>query len=247
MDDTNGHMIHYGTYINKVQCRGVPHRTGKYLDMIVCTHCGKEIAEPRTSCPSCGTSLAGTQVNPGTEAMTGPILPVGKSAKPSPFDSLYEEYIPQLGPIYDRNYAARPVHRADTTSQKAPVGEQEKAYEATPIDIPPDVPAPLTFRERFFPINTKRSLLLEVLLSLCVGIFGIGWLLIGKKRAGTFLLVTSLIFYVPLLIISYALAYFSYGLSILCTGPFVMGAVVLNAFMLHKTTQYKIRERSLSS
>ena len=78
-----------------------------------------------------------------------------------------------------------------------------------------------------------------------MGIFGVGWLLIGKKRTGTFLLVTSLIFYAPLLIVSYALAYSSYGLSILCTGPFITGAVALNAFILHKTMQYKRRVQSL--
>lgn len=79
--------------------------------------------------------------------------------------------------------------------------------------------------------------MLEILLSLFTGIFGVGWLLIGKKRTGTFLFVASLIFYAPLLIVSYALAYSSYGLSILCTGPFITGAVALNAFILHKTIQ----------
>ncbi len=83
--------------------------------------------------------------------------------------------------------------------------------------------------------------MLEIIFSLCLGIFGIGWLLIGNRRIGTFLLVTSLIFYAPLLIVSYALAYSSYGLSVLCTGPFITGAVALNAFILHKTMQYKRR------
>ena len=220
--------------------------------MIVCRQCGKEITEQTASCPSCGTSLTGMQANAGTEAMSGPIMPAGKSATPSPFDALYEKYIPQLAPIYDRNYAARharPAERAETTSAGTSDGgqEQEQASEATAIDTPPDVAAPLTFRERFFPIDTKRSLALEVLLSLVTGIFGVGWLLIGKKRTGTLLLVSSLIFYVPLLIVSYVLAYFSYGLSFLCTGPFIAGAVVLNAFMLRKTMRYTMLERSLSS
>lgn len=255
-------MIHYGTYINErslrytsgavgghdksrpyslLGSRGVPHKTGKNLDMIVCAHCGKEIAEQRTTCPSCGTSLLKEQTSPGMEAVIGSIAPGEKGAKPFPFDSLYEEYIPQLAPIYERNYAARSAHPVNTTSQKAPAAEQEKVSSTTPIDNPPDTFAPLTFRERFFPTNTKRTLMLEIALSLLIGIFGVGWLLIGQKRTGTMLLVTSLIFYAPLLIVSYALAYFSYGLSILCTGPFVFGAVALNAFMLHKTVQWRIR------
>lgn len=73
-----------------------------------------------------------------------------------------------------------------------------------------------------------------------MGIFGVGWLLIGEKRTGTLLLVGSVIFYLPLLIISYALAYFSLGLSVLCTGPVAVGAVLLNAFMLRKTILRKI-------
>ncbi len=72
-----------------------------------------------------------------------------------------------------------------------------------------------------------------------MGIFGAGWLLIGRKRTGTLLLAISLIFYLPLLILSYGLAYFSDGLSILCTGPFTLAAVLLNAFLLHKTMQRK--------
>ena len=181
------------------------------------------------------------------EEMTRPILPGEKNAKLFPFDSLFddslfEEYIPQLAPIYDRNYATRPAPPIEAISQKAPVATQEKAPGPTLIDNPPEIPAPLNFRERFFPIHTKRALLVEVVLSLFIGIFGVGWLLVGNKRTGTFLLVTSLIFYAPLLFVSYALAYSSYGLSILCTGPFITGAIALNAFILHKTMQYKARQ-----
>jgi hypothetical protein len=166
--------------------------------------------------------------------MTGPIEPAQQKTKTFPFDSLYEEYIPQLAPIYERNYAARPNNPIDPSSQKASAAEQEKASTAIPTDSSLTTK---TFTERFFRVNTNAPLIIEVLLSLFTGIFGVGWLLIGRKRAGTFLLAISLIFYLPLLITSYALAYFSYGLSILCTGPFTIGAVLLNAFMLHKTMQ----------
>src|SRR5947209_16133253 len=213
--------------------------------MIVCTRCGKEFAEQRTICPSCGTSLAEAQASSGTESLTRPIAPAEKSAKPFPFDSLFEEYIPRLAPIYERNYAARPAPPVDSTSPKAPAIVQEKAPDTTPDDNPPTIPTPPTFREGFFSINTKGLLLIEIVLSLFTGIFGVGWLLIGKKRIGTFLLVASLIFYAPLLIVSYALAYSSYGLSLLCTGPFITGAVALNAFILHKTMQYKARQHRL--
>jgi hypothetical protein len=183
------------------------------------------------SCPSCGTALFENQIS--SEAMTGSILPVQKSTKTFPFDSLYEEYIPQLAPLYERNYAARPTNPLDTSSQKASAAISNDS-----------APTPKTFTERFFHVNTNAPLIVEVLLSLFTGIFGVGWLLIGKKRTGTFLLTISLIFYLPLLIISYGLAFFSYGLSILCTGPFTIAVVLLNAFTLHKTMQ---RMRAASS
>lgn len=157
--------------------------------------------------------------------MAGPILPAQKNTKTFPFDSLYVEYIPQVAPLYECNYAARSVNPVDTSPQKASAGEQEKAS------------TPIPFTERFSLANTPTPLIVEILLSLFMGIFGVGWLLIGKKRTGTLLLTTSLIFYMPLLILSYGLAYFSDGLSILCTGPFTIAAVLLNAFILHKTMQ----------
>ena len=199
--------------------------------MTVCTHCGKEIVEQRTSCPSCGIALFENQIS--SEAITGSILPAQKNAKTLPFDSLYVEYIPQLAPLYERNYAARLTNPVDASSQKASAAISNDS-----------VPTPVTFTERFLHVNTNAPLIIEVLLSLFTGIFGVGWLLIGKKRTGTFLLAISLIFYLPLLIISYGLAFFSYGLSILCTGPFTIAVVLLNTFMLHKTMQ---RMRSASS
>ena len=165
--------------------------------------------------------------------MTGSTLPARKNAKTFPFDSLYVEYIPQLAPLYERNYAAHPTNPVDASSQKASAAISNDS-----------VPTPVTFTERFFHVNTNAPLIVEVLLSLFTGIFGVGWLLIGKKRTGTFLLAISLIFYLPLLIISYGLAFFSYGLSILCTGPFTFAVVLLNTFMLHKTMQ---RMRAASS
>ena len=166
--------------------------------------------------------------------MIDPILPLQKRTNTFPFDSLYEEYIPQLAPIYERNYAARSARLVDGSVTEVSSTEQAKDSTGTPAFHPK---ATTTFTQRFFLVNTRVPLILEIVFSLFIGLFGVGWLLIGKKRTGTILLIGSLLFYLPLLIISYGMAYFSYGLSILCTGPFVVGAVLLNAFMLHKSTQ----------
>ena len=140
---------------------GATRLSGKNLDMTVCIHCGKEIAEERTNCPSCGIALLENQIS--REAETGPILPAQKNTKTFPFDALYEEYIPQIAPLYERNYAARPINQVDTSSQKTSAGEQEKASAAIPNDR---VPTPITFTERFFHVNSNAPLIVEVLLSL---------------------------------------------------------------------------------
>lgn len=173
------------------------------------------------------------QASASSEAMADPIKPVPQKTQPSPFDSLYVEYIPQLAPIYERNYMAPRVIPIDTSALMTPAKEQEK------ISAGENAGKAAPFVARLFLSNSHAPLLIELLLSLFLGIFGVGWLLLGKKRTGTFLLTISLIFYLPLLIVSYALAYFSYGLSILCTGPFTVGAVLLNAFMLYRTMQNK--------
>ena len=150
--------------------------------------------------------------------------------------------MPELEPLYERNYAARPTRLIDASAQEIAPQERKKASRAKPIDssYPQE-----TFARRFFHANPRSLLFIEVVLSLFVGIFGVGWLLLGKKHTGTLLLVSSILFYLPLLIISYGLAYFSFGLSVLCTGPLAIGAVLLNAFMLHKSIQFQ-RARRLS-
>ena len=208
--------------------------------MTVCTRCGKEIPEHRTNCPSCGSSLFETQAS--SETSTNSILPAPKKTNAFPFDFLYKEYTPELEPLYERNYAARPTRLIDASAHEVAPQEGGKASRAKTIDSshPQE-----TFARRFFHANPRSLLFIEVVLSLFVGIFGVGWLLLGKKHTGTLLLVSSILFYVPLLIISYGLAYFSFGLSVLCTGPLAIGAVLLNAFMLHKSIQFQ-RARRLS-
>ena len=209
--------------------------------MTTCERCGQEIPEHETICPSCGMPLAETRAS--SQPTTDPLLAAQKKPGALPFDSLYEDYVPRLAPTYDRNYAARPANPAEAPAQEVSSTEQEKASTAPPTtsaSSPDSATTFITRLPRFSQSNTTTPLIIEVLLSLFMGIFGVGWLLVGEKRTGTLLLVGSVIFYLPLLIISYALAYFSLGLSVLCTGPVAVGAVLLNAFMLRKTILRKI-------
>lgn len=185
-------------------------------------------------CPSCGSTVLEDQGN--GEAASQASTPARHKTDPLPFDSLYQEYIPQSVPIYERNYAARPVQQNDPFSQKASPTNPQDISSATSAYSPHPTPA---FSARFIHTSSNLPLIVEALLSLLLGVFGIGWLLIGETVTGILLLIGSAIFYLPLLVISYVLAYFSFGLSVLCTGPLALGAVFLNAFMLNKTLKRK--------
>ncbi|HLX58629.1 MAG TPA: zinc-ribbon domain-containing protein [Ktedonobacteraceae bacterium] len=202
--------------------------------MTICEHCGKELLEHVTICPSCGAPVGEERTS--SESSTQASIHAQHKTNPLPFDSLYEDYIPSSAPIYERNYAAHPPYQDYPLSQKATPTDPDMATSAAPAHS--SYPA-TALSARIFNVNTNISLIIEVLLSLLMGIFGVGWLLIGETLTGVLLLIGSVIFYLPLLIISYVLAYFSFGLSILCTGPLAIAAVFLNAFMLNKILKRK--------
>jgi hypothetical protein len=85
----------------------------------------------------------------------------------------------------------------------------------------------------------STPLIVELLFSIFLGIFGIGWLMAGEVVIGIILLVCSLFIYLPLLIISIFIAFFTFGFSLFCTGPMVIGAIVLNAILLNNKLKRK--------
>ena len=82
-------------------------------------------------------------------------------------------------------------------------------------------------------------MLVEGLLSLFLGIYGVGWLLAGEIPIGILLLLASFIIYLPLEVISFIFATFTYGLSMLCTGPLAISAIIFNALMLNRAIKRK--------
>ncbi|HVB73155.1 MAG TPA: zinc ribbon domain-containing protein [Ktedonobacteraceae bacterium] len=206
--------------------------------MTICERCGNEIPEHITICPSCGTPLSEAQTGVKPANANGTSAYAQPKTKVLPFDSLYADYIPQPEPIYERNYAAHPAN-PDRSVSKEPSSTGTDPEIASTTTRPHSSRAKTGFRSRFLNGNTNIPLLIEVLLSFPFGIFGVGWLLIGENLIGMLLLAGSVFFYMPLLIFSYVLAYFSYGLSFSFTGPFALGVVFLNAYMLNKTLKRK--------
>src|SRR2546426_558185 len=63
-------------------------------------------------------------------------------------------------------------------------------------------------------VNTNNStpLIVELLLSIFLGIYGVGWLMAGETAVGIVLIACSLIIYLPLFILSVFVAFFTFGL-----------------------------------
>lgn len=72
-------------------------------------------------------------------------------------------------------------------------------------------------------------LMVELLLN-CVGIYGVGWLMLGNSAGGMTLLVCSIVLW-PLILL---LSIFTLGLGLLCFGPLAIGAIVCNGVLLQK-------------
>ncbi|HEU5381613.1 MAG TPA: hypothetical protein VFV38_39835 [Ktedonobacteraceae bacterium] len=91
-------------------------------------------------------------------------------------------------------------------------------YAATPF--PPVVPAPQ---------SNYTPLVVELLLNF-LGIYGVGWLMIGNVGVGISLLICSIVLW-PLVLL---FTLFTLGLVLLCLGPLGIGAIVCNVLLLQR-------------
>lgn len=186
--------------------------------MTTCERCGNDIPDNTTICPHCGT------VTFKTKNSVSPATSYGSS-----LNRYYDD-----SPIYVENGQPdfmRPL------SQEYNFQPQAYSYGQS-FNTPPiyqQAPINVTY------INTNNStpLIVELLLSIFLGIFGVGWLMAGEVTIGIILLVCSLFIYLPLLLISIFIAFFTFGFSLFCTGPMVIGAIVLNAILLNSKLKRK--------
>lgn len=185
--------------------------------MTTCESCGQKVSDSASRCPSCGA-----------------LLVPSSSTNPASFEQPdhlpgFETYIPEPHLVSDRPYRIplpQPAWEEETDQQ----GQPEEHTHSTPL-------SETTFH--IFNSPVAAPLLIEVLLSLFLGIFGVGWLLAGELPIGILLLAGSFLLYLPLVIVSFILAIASVGLSLLCTGPLAIGAVCLNAFLLQNRLKRK--------
>jgi hypothetical protein len=178
--------------------------------MMTCERCGKDIPDNIAICPNCGTVTSMAKDKPQPSTNYGPYSEGGTSTPPGYQAPPPQEYRSlQQSYGYGQSYTNPPMYQ-----------------QATP---------------NVYVYNTTNStpLIVELLISIFLGIFGVGWLIAGETAIGVILLICSLFIYLPLLIISIFTAFFTFGLSLFCTGPLVIGAIVLNAILLNNRLKRK--------
>ena len=183
-----------------------------------CERCGTGLLDNAAICPTCGT------INPAA-------WPGGGGQQ----STNYGQYQP-------RGYDGPPPQR-----QQAPYGQgygpqPNYGYAPQPNAVPPYQyqPGPVNvFVTNNPPIVTRDNsspLIIEVLLSLFLGIYGVGWLMAGETTVGAILLICSFVVWWPTLILG---TIFTIGLGLFCLIPLAIGAVVLNAVLLNNALKRK--------
>jgi hypothetical protein len=87
-------------------------------------------------------------------------------------------------------------------------------------------------------VTNKNSgaLIAEILLSLFVGTYGVGWLMAGETTTGIILLICSFVVYWPFMILG---TIFTLGIGLICLGPMAIGAIIVNAILLNNLLNRK--------
>ena len=186
--------------------------------MTNCERCGYDLPENVAICPNCGTVTSMAQDTPQPSTKYGP----------------YSEGYSGTPPAYTYN---PPRDFPAPSPQKYSPQQQSYGYGQS-YHSPPVYQQNVSNVYVFNTTNTT-PLIVELLLSIFLGIYGVGWLIAGETAVGVILLICSLFIYLPLFILSIFIAFFTFGFSLFCTGPMIIGAIVLNAILLNNRLKRK--------
>lgn len=196
--------------------------------MKTCERCGNKIAEHATICSVCGTVRSQPQASrqPVTNygqypqsnfgespsSMQGQAPPYTIYTQPQTYQELSREIFVGYNPHY--------AYRAQQPSPR-------NGYVLPPTNA--SMPAN----------KTDSALIAEILLSL-FGIFGIGWLMAGETAIGVILMLGSILFYWPVILLGAAI---TEGFGLICLGPLAIGAIILNIVFLSSVLRHKAAKR----
>ena len=178
--------------------------------MITCERCGNDMPVTLVICPKCGTVTSKAKDNQPPDTSYGSYADRFYNQSPAYTENNQQNYVTPQSQEYNsqqQNYSYGQTYNAPLMYQQAP------------------------FNVTVFNTNNSTPLIVELLLSIFLGIFGVGWLIAGEVVIGVILLLCSLFIYVPLLIISIFIAFFTFGFSLFCTGPLIIGAINIAAAM----------------
>ncbi|HEY6285961.1 MAG TPA: hypothetical protein VIX20_09890 [Ktedonobacteraceae bacterium] len=186
--------------------------------MMTCERCGNDMPDNLAICPNCGTVTFKAKDNLPPSTSYGSYSESYDNQSPGYAENSQQDYLSPRSQGYNsqqQNYSYGQTYNAPPMYQHAP------------------------FNVTVFNTNHSTPLIVELLLSIFLGLFGVGWLISGEVVIGVILLVCSLFIYLPLLIISIFIAFFTFGFSLFCTGPMVIGAIILNAILLNNRLKRK--------
>ena len=185
--------------------------------MTTCERCGHEIPDNIVICPNCGTVTLNAKDKPQPPTKHGQYTEGYTGAPPG------YTYPPQ------QHYPAPPQQGYGSQQQNYGYGQPyytPPVYQQTTVNV-----------NIVNPTNTNNTpVIVEVLLTLFLGIYGVGWLMAGETTVGVILLICSILLYWPIFIIG---TIFTFGLGLFCLGPLAIGAIVLNAILLNNSLKRK--------
>ncbi len=198
--------------------------------MTNCESCGRVIPDNAVVCPNCGAVTSASWSQPQPPSYTPPqqgYMPPQQGFMP-----------PQQGYMPPQQGFMPPQQQGYMPPQQGFMSPQQQGY-MPPQQYPnPSYQQGVNVTVINNPGQNKSStpVLVEVLLSLFLGIYGVGWLMAGETTPGVILLICSFVVYWPLVIM---IAVFTLGFGLFCDVPMAIGAIILNAVLLNNTLNRK--------
>ncbi|HEV2661712.1 MAG TPA: hypothetical protein VGU68_13980 [Ktedonobacteraceae bacterium] len=196
---------------------------------MICKRCGNNLAENATICPICGTAT----------------LPASASGQPSTsysppqsdFMRQAEGYRPHdHAGRYERGYAPPPPPNGPQQGGQSYEGFNPHYTYAPPYNAGYAPGINVTVINNVPTSGSSdSSLIVEIILSL-FGIFGVGWLMAGETTVGVVLLICSFVLYWPIILMG---TIFTLGFGLLCLGPMMIAAIIINAVFLNNALKRK--------
>ncbi len=186
--------------------------------MTSCATCGRMIPDNATSCPNCGA-----------------LTEFGRSSRLQSGEFQQQSYVP---PDYNSGYASpQQGQQFGYNPQQGYVPPQQQGY----YQPQPNYGQPYQQSGINVTITNNTTthsstpVVVELLLNIFLGIYGVGWLMAGETTTGVILLICSFMdwFIWGLLFV------FTLGLGFICWGPLLIAAIIVNAVLLNKTLKRK--------